>query len=84
MENTTKTNEQRIRRIYELAESHWGTVKFVGLKYDKYDGWIAKVAFHNPNNVGPNSFKAHADDPTEALRKLKKTIKRSIHRYMTV
>lgn len=81
-EAAKKSNTKRIKRIYDLAQEHWGDVKFVGLKYDKHDGWTAKVSFEK--GAKPEYFKAHAEDPTDALKKLKNNVKRSIKRYMTV
>lgn len=83
MTKKQKTNTERIKRIYDLAESHWGNVKFVGLKFDKYDGWIAKVSFEKVPGAMVN-LKAHSEHPDEALKKLKKQVKLSIHRYQTV
>lgn len=83
MSKKQKTNTERIKRIYDLAESHWGNVKFVGLKYDKHDGWTAKVSFEKLGGT-IDHLRAHAEMPDEALKKLKKQIKIIIHRYQTV
>jgi len=74
-----KTNEERIIRIYSLAESHFGEVRFVGLKYQNKIGWIAKIQFDSYD-----SLIADAETPTDALRKLKNRIKKIIQRYNTV
>ena len=42
---TKKTNTERIKRIYNLCEEHFGDVRFVGIKFHKKIGWIAKVIY---------------------------------------
>lgn len=80
----TKTNTQRIKRIYELAEGHFGSgvVRFVGLKYEPQYGFIAKVKF-SENSEFLSIFE-YSEDATDALRKLKNRIKNIIKRYNNV
>jgi len=80
MEQKNKTNTDRIKKIYKLAEEHFGDVKFVGIKYDKEDGWVAKIDLPKPINV--DSIKVHHEtSSTEALKKLKLRMKKIIRRY---
>lgn len=76
-----KTNTERIKRIFQIAEEHFGkeAVRFVGLKFEPKYGFIAKVKF-NDNENQLNIFE-YSDDATEALKKLKKRIKKIIKRY---
>ena len=74
-----KTNSQRILRIYELCEEHFGagSVRFVGIKFHKQIGWIAKAQF----NDGFENLTSDGEDATAALRKLKNRVKKIIKRY---
>ena len=45
-----KTNTDRIKRVYELCEEHFGSVRFVGIKYQKQLGWIAKAQLEEVKN----------------------------------
>ena len=74
-----KTNSDRILTIYEMAKEHFGEVRFVGLKYHDKIGWIAKIQFDNYD-----SLIEEGDDATEALRALKKRVKKIINRYNMV
>jgi hypothetical protein len=74
-----KTNADRITAIYEMAKEHFGEVRFVGLKYHDKIGWIAKIQFDNYD-----SLIEEGDDATEALRALKKRVKKIINRYNMV
>jgi hypothetical protein len=74
-----KTNEDRIVRIYELAKSHFGEVRFVGIKYQDKIGWIAKIQFDNYD-----SLIEEGEDATQALRSLKRRVKKIINRYNRV
>lgn len=74
-----KTNSERIMSIYEMAKEHFGEIKFVGLKYHDKIGWIAKIQFHNYD-----SLIEEGEDATEALRALKKRVKKIINRYNMV
>lgn len=79
-EATKKTNTERIKRIYELCEDHFGDIRFVGIKYHKKIGWIAKAQF----DEGFESLTADGETSVEALRKLKKRVKKIINRYNKV
>jgi len=76
-----KTNTQRIQRIYQLCEDHFGngTVRFVGIKFEPAVGFVAKVKFYD--QAQQLSIVESADCSTEALRKLKNRIKKIIKRY---
>jgi len=74
---TKKTNTQRIKRIFELCEDHFGNVTFVGIKYQKKIGWIAKAKF----DENMESLTADGETSVEALRKLKNRVKKIIKRY---
>lgn len=72
-----KTNTERIMRIYELCEDHFGDVRFVGIKYHKKIGWIAKVQFDGAFE----SLTSDGETSIEALRNLKNRVKKIIKRY---
>jgi len=75
-----KTDADRIKEIYKLAKSHFGDVRFVGIKYHKKIGWIAKAQlgddFENLTSDGRDS--------TDALRHLRDRVKKIIKRYNAV
>ena len=75
-----KTNSDRILRIYDLAKSHFGEVRFVGIKYHAKIGWIAKIQFDGDFE----NITSDGDNAEEALRKLKNRIKKIIERYNMV
>jgi len=77
-----KTNAERILRIVQLCEEYFGNVRFVGVKYHKKIGWVAKVQFEDNNDIG--NLTADGDDDTDALRNLKNRVKKIIKRYNTV
>jgi len=79
IKKSDKTNQERILQIYSLAESHFGEVRFVGIKYENKIGWIAKIQFDSYE-----SLIADSDNPTDALRKLRNRIKKIILIYNTV
>ena len=72
-----KTNTDRIKRIYELCEDHFGSVQFVGIKYQKQIGWIAKAQLDD----GFENLTADGESSVDALRKLKNRVKKIIKRY---
>ena len=74
-----KTIEERIERIYKMAKEHFGEVKFVGIKFHTKIGWVAKVQFD-----AFESLIAEGNDPEDALRKLRKRLKKIIDRYNMV
>lgn len=75
-----KTDPQRIKEIYKLCKGHFGDIRFVGIKYHKKIGWIAKAQFDD----GFENLTADGASSTEALRKLKDRIKKIIKRYNEV
>lgn len=77
-----KTDSDRIIRIYQLCEEHFGNVRFVGVKYHKQIGWVAKVQFEDNINFG--NLTADGDNSTDALRNLKNRVKKIIKRYNVV
>ncbi len=74
-----KTLDQRIDRIYKMAKEHFGEVRFVGIKRHTKVGWVAKIQFDEFD-----SFMAEGATATEALRTLRKRLKKVIDRYNTV
>ncbi len=75
-----KTNTQRIKRIYDLCEEHFGDIRFVGIKYHKKIGWIAKAQFDGDFD----NLTADGETSVEALRNLKNRVKKIIKRYNKV
>ncbi|MDD3506495.1 MAG: hypothetical protein PHX65_08125 [Sulfurimonas sp.] len=75
-----KTNADRIKRIYQLCEDHFGGIVFVGVKFHKKIGWIAKAQFDGSFE----NLTADGETSTEALRKLKNRVKKIIKRYNSV
>ena len=75
-----KTNTDRIKRIYDLCELHFGDVRFVGIKYHKKIGWIAKAQFDGDFE----NLTADGATSVEALRNLKNRVKKIITRYNAV
>ncbi len=75
-----KMDSDRIREIYKLCKSHFGDVRFVGIKYQNKIGWIAKAElgqdFENLTADGKSS--------TDALRRLRDRVKKIIKRYNRV
>jgi hypothetical protein len=77
---STKTDADRIEEIYKLCKNHFGDIKFVGIKYNKKKGWIAKAQFDS----NFENLTSDAQTSTEALKKLKNRIKKIIKRYNEV
>ncbi|WP_304545236.1 hypothetical protein [Sulfurimonas microaerophilic] len=75
-----KTDADRIREVYKLCKSHFGDVRFVGIKYHSKIGWIAKAQlgddFENLTSDGRTS--------TDAIKKLRSRVKKIIKRYNEV
>ncbi len=82
MSEARKTNSERILRIHQLCEEHFGAVRFVGVKFHSKIGWIAKVQFED--NVDFGNLTTDGEDATDALRKLKNRVKKIIKRYNVV
>jgi len=72
--------ESRIQEIYKLCKSHFGDIKFVGIKYHNKIGWIAKAQFDDEFE----NLTADGDTSTDALKKLRNRVKKIIKRYNAV
>ncbi|DAB39780.1 MAG TPA: hypothetical protein CFH81_06000 [Sulfurovum sp. UBA12169] len=79
MSRESKTIDERIERIYKMAKEHYGEVRFVGIKLHTKIGWIAKIQFDEFE-----SLIAEGETATEALRNLRKRLKKIIDRYNMV
>ncbi len=75
-----KTNTDRIKEIYNLCKEHFGDIRFVGIKYHKKIGWIAKAQFDD----GFENLTSDGATSTEALRKLRNRVKKIVKRYNAV
>lgn len=71
---------ERIKELFKLCKSHFGDVKFVGIKYHKKIGWLATAEFDGEFE----NLTADGDDSIDALKKLKKRIQKIIKRYSVV
>ncbi|MEA3490480.1 MAG: hypothetical protein U9R27_01120 [Campylobacterota bacterium] len=74
-----KTLDQRIERITREAKAHFGEVRFVGVKLQNRIGWVAKIQFDAFDNLV-----AEGETATDALKNLRKRIKKIIDRYNMV
>ena len=74
-----KTIDERIDRIYKMAKEHYGEVRFVGIKRHTKIGWVAKIQFDEFD-----SLIAEGETAIEALKSLRKRMKRIIDRYNMV
>ena len=79
MSDNIKTLDQRIDRIYKMAKEHFGEVRFVGIKRHTKIGWVAKIQFDEFE-----SLVAEGEDAIDALKKLRKRVKKIIDRYNMV
>ncbi len=79
MSREAKTLDERIDRIYKMAKEHYGEVRFVGIKRHTKIGWVAKIQFDEFD-----SLMAEGDDAINALKNLRKRIKKIIDRYNMV
>ncbi len=79
MSDEVKTLDQRIDRIYKMAKDHFGEVRFVGIKRHTKIGWVAKIQFDEFE-----SLVAEGEDAIDALKKLRKRVKKIIDRYNMV
>ncbi|MCD6653768.1 MAG: hypothetical protein LT067_03215 [Sulfurovum sp.] len=79
MSKEIKTIDERIERIYKMAKEHYGEVRFVGIKLHTKIGWIAKIQFDEFE-----SLIAEGETATEALKNLRKRLKKIIDRYNMV
>ncbi len=74
-----KTIDQRIERIYKMAKEHFGEVRFVGIKKHTKIGWVAKIRFDEFE-----SLISGGETAEEALKNLRKRVKKIIDRYNMV
>ena len=79
MKKESKSIDERIERIYRLAKEHFGEVRFVGIKKHTKIGWIAKIQFDEFE-----SLIAEGGDAIDALKKLRKRLRKIIDRYNIV
>ena len=79
MAEVIKTLDDRIDKIYSMAIEHFGEVRFVGIKKHKKIGWIAKIQFDEFE-----SLVSEGKDAEDALKKLRKRLKKIIDRYNMV
>ena len=79
MAENVKTLSERIDRIYKIAKDHFGEVRFVGIKKHTKIGWVAKIQFDEFQ-----SLVSEGKDAEEALRNLRKRLKKIIDRYNMV
>ena len=79
MAENIKTLEERIDRIYKTAKDHFGEVRFVGIKKHTKIGWVAKIQFDEFE-----SLVSEGKDAEDALRNLRKRLKKIIDRYNMV
>lgn len=79
MSKEVKTIDERIERIYKMAKEHYGEVRFVGIKFHTKIGWVAKIQFDEFE-----SLIAEGKNAAEALKNLRKRLKRIIARYNMV
>ncbi len=74
-----RTIDERIERIYKMAKEHFGEVRFAGIKKHTKIGWVAKVQFDEFD-----SLIAEGETAKEALKNLRKRLKKIIERYNMV
>ena len=74
-----KTLDERIDNIYRMAKEHFGEVRFVGIKKHTKIGWIAKIQFDEFE-----SLMSEGKDAEDALKNLRKRLKKIIDRYSLV
>lgn len=79
MSQEVKTLDERIDRIYKMANEHYGEVRFVGIKRHNKIGWVAKIQFD-----AFESLMAEGEDAIDALKNLRKRLKKIIDRYNMV
>ena len=79
IEKRQKTTQERIERIFKMAKEHFGEVRFVGVKLHDKIGWVAKIQFDEFE-----SLMAEGENADDALRNLKKRVRKIIDRYNLV
>ena len=75
----SKSLDERIERIYKMAKEHFGEVRFAGIKKHTKIGWVAKVQFDEFE-----SLIAEGETAEDAVRNLRKRLKKIIDRYNMV
>ncbi len=75
----SKSLEERIERIYKMSKEHFGEVRFAGIKKHTKIGWVAKVQFDEFD-----SLIAEGETAKDAVKNLRKRLKRIIDRYNMV
>jgi hypothetical protein len=78
-EKEYRTLDQRIDRIYKMAKGHFGEVRFVGIKRHTRIGWVAKIQFDEFESLA-----AEGENAVDALKKLRKRLRKIIDRYNMV
>jgi len=79
LSKVVKTIDERIEQIYKIAKEHFGEVRFVGIKKHTKIGWIAKIQFDEFESLISDGNSAE-----DALKNLRKRIKKIINRYHMV
>jgi len=79
MSKDIKTIDERIESIYKLSKDHFGEVRFVGIKKHTKIGWIAKIQFDEFD-----SLISDGETAVDALKNLRKRVKKIIYRYHMV
>ena len=79
MAENIKTLDERIDYIYKMAKEHFGEVRFVGIKKHTKIGWVAKIQFDEFQ-----SLVSEGKDAENALKNLRKRLKKIIDRYNMV
>ncbi|MEA1954274.1 MAG: hypothetical protein U9O24_07765 [Campylobacterota bacterium] len=74
-----KSLDERIERIYKMSKEHFGEVRFAGIKKHTKIGWVAKVQFDEFE-----SLMAEGKTAEDAVRNLRKRLKKIIDRYNMV
>jgi len=79
MNKEAKTLDERIDRLYREVREHYGEVRFVGIKRHRKIGWVAKIQFDDFD-----SLMAEGTDAIDAVKNLRKRVKKIIDRYNMV
>ena len=74
-----KSIDKRVERIYRMAKEHFGEVRFTGIKKHTKIGWVAKIQFDEFESLA-----AEGETAEDALRNLRKRLKKIIDRYSMV
>ncbi|SFV67635.1 hypothetical protein MNB_SV-10-1488 [hydrothermal vent metagenome] len=79
MRKEVKSLDERIERVYRMAKEHFGEVRFVGIKKHTKIGWVAKIQFDEFE-----SLIAEGESAEDAIKNLRKRLKKIIDRYNMV